>query len=237
MGTDLYLYKCISKKGNKVVIHFQSGQSGLPPKGNAVWTKAFWVTAILELESGAWDKDTRAACCPLSTHQAWKVKNGQISVMNCPQMDMGELKALIKPFGHTRVLAMSGKMMFACDDDDDEDAGSKPASAIAHFSSLESAVECKAALNGKSVKNSKGVEKVLNVEFENLREGKPDFINHYTFEHEIFAQFLENVEELNVEYDEDESRGYWDTAATYELTFTDEKWCEHLREGRDWAGR
>eukprot|EP01068_Selenidium_serpulae_P007476 Selendium_serpulae@DN4720_c1_g2_i1.p1 len=218
MGSDIYWYKCLSKTGKKVILLYKSAQDGgLGPNGKDEWTKAFWISAVLEFECGAWDMSTMKADCSLAKSEVWRSKNGELKIEGCPKMEMKEYQAIVEPFGSTTCVSCCGDVS---------------------YSSVEEAENCKAALNGKKLKNKKGEEGTLKVEFKNLTGDGPDYINHYEFDHELFDPFLDNVEELHVDFVDDyANHGYWETCGTYELTFSDEKWCEHLKVGKEWYGR
>ncbi|KAL6043678.1 hypothetical protein QOT17_023753 [Balamuthia mandrillaris] len=219
MGTDLYFYKVLKKEGQVVVIKYQSGQSmGLAPAGTSAEAKAFWVSAVAELDSGAfkWVGMTRVPNCALANHPIWRQPNGDIIIKNFN--GSSDLEKLIEPFG--KVYAF-GTTTFRGETE-----------ANVHFSNAEDAQRAIAALNETELNGVK-----MQVFSKNATFG-PEWISCYSYPTSSFEPFIEEVKEVSVDYENDEdSEDYLNTSATYEITFKDPSFAEHLQVGSSWWGR
>ncbi|KAL6077367.1 hypothetical protein QOT17_002246 [Balamuthia mandrillaris] len=222
MGTDIYFYKVLKRDGKVVLIKYKSGQSmGLAPSGKDSEAKAFWVSAVAEQDAGAfkWVSHKRVPSCPLTNHPIWRQPNGDILIKNF-NGSMEDLEKLTKPFGRVGCYGMSGG------------GEGQPSEANVSFANAEEAQRAIAALNDVDFNGVK-----MTVISKNANEG-PEWISHYDYPHSFFEPFIEEVKEVNVDYENDEeTEEYLNTSATYEITFKDPSFCEHLHVGLSWWGR
>eukprot|EP00041_Stephanoeca_diplocostata_P008511 m.126131 g.126131 ORF g.126131 m.126131 type:complete len:174 (+) comp17353_c0_seq5:175-696(+) len=84
MGSDIYRYTVISIVGNVIVVRYESAQgSSLAPTDPQESSFAFWVCALAELDTGAFewnDEMKRVAACALAAHNTWRDPTGDIIV-------------------------------------------------------------------------------------------------------------------------------------------------------------
>eukprot|EP00923_Selenidium_pygospionis_P022524 GHVN01038949.1.p1 GENE.GHVN01038949.1~~GHVN01038949.1.p1 ORF type:complete len:221 (-),score=17.47 GHVN01038949.1:1157-1819(-) len=220
MGTDIYKYQVLAINGRRVVIMFDSSQdSGLALSGDSPAAKAFWVSAVCESESGAFDLEGPA--CALANHGNFRIPTPSLTLSGVPEgFSMDELNTLLSRFGQLSSYGGGGSRWNAS------------------FRTLEQAAKCIEGLNGTEVTAMEtGNNGTLRVAYEKLENG-PSYITIYDYPESVFEPFIENVELLKVEYEDDyETHGYFETRAVYEITFTKDEYCEHLKVGNSWAGR
>jgi len=213
MGSDLFFYKVLSKNGKIIKIHYTSTQEC----GLANETKGFWVTAVCESDTGAYEfkfglgQSNYIPNCPLTAHSYWKEIPFEyypaVRIENVRQDVSKEIREKIRSFGSFSVMGGSGSHYHV------------------KYRKAESANACLNELNGSPDFAEEG--KVLEVK----PSGLDVPINHYDLPESCFQQWISSIK-----LDEIISQGS-ETEAIYTLEFTDEKWIEHLSEGMEWAGR
>ncbi|KAL6067611.1 Leucine-rich repeat-containing protein 29 [Balamuthia mandrillaris] len=206
----IFFYKVLKKDGKVVVIDYQSGQSmGLAPSGTDPEAKAFWYEGMRSVPN-----------CPLARHPIWRLPNGDVLIRHF-RGGGEELERLTKPFGQ-----MSGYSIkpSGCEAGEVE--------ACVSYANAEEAQRAIDALNGMEFA---GVR--LQACSKNATEG-PEWIFSFDHPKSSFELFIEEVKEVSVEYEnEEETEEYLNTSATYEITFKDASFVEHLQEGASWWGR
>mmetsp|Transcript_34015 Transcript_34015/g.38651 ORF Transcript_34015/g.38651 Transcript_34015/m.38651 type:complete len:219 (-) Transcript_34015:111-767(-) len=218
MGTDIYYYTVISKDGKILKINYKSGQEC----GLAEDTKGFWVTALCEMDTGAYKFDNNykyVGNCPLTSHPFWKAIPFEyypsVVIDNVKDNVFDEFGKVIEGFGSYSSMGSSGGVFSV------------------KYRDAASATKCMNTLNGSPDFAQEG--KVLEVK----PSGLDVPVNHYDLPESCFEQWISSITLDNVvkECSQDDEEDYWDTVANYTIEVTDEKWIEHLSEGMSWAGR
>ncbi|KAL3940543.1 MAG: hypothetical protein SGBAC_004946 [Bacillariaceae sp.] len=218
MGTDIFNYKVEKIEGKTVTIDYKSGQhQGLAPDGAGLDAAAHWVCALAEHDKAFLYGKVfqREPSCPLTQHERWKQPTGDVLILDFPKITMDDIKHFIADYeGKTCSYGHTGSR------------GS------IEFQSVDKARQFIDDWNGKQYKGDK-----LRVVFKNVENG-PEWIDQYSRPEDDFEGFVENVEVVTVYYENrDEEQGYWNTAASYKVTMTDEAYLSHLKRDDVWQGR
>ncbi|KAL6042278.1 hypothetical protein QOT17_024506 [Balamuthia mandrillaris] len=219
---DLYFYSVLQKNGKAVLIQYKSAECmGLAPAGKDLEAKGFWVSAVAELDAGAFKcvGKKRVPSCPLTNHPTWRQPNGDVLIKNF-NGGLEDLIKLAEPFGCADTFGLHSG------------GEGQPSEVSVSFANVEEAQRAIAALNEVHFNGVK-----MTVTSKNASQG-PEMISHYDYPHSFFEPFIEEVEEVNVDYENDEeTEEYLNTSATYQVTFKDPSFCEHLHVGLSWWGR
>ncbi|KAL6055778.1 hypothetical protein QOT17_016571 [Balamuthia mandrillaris] len=159
----------------------------------------------------------RVPNCALASHPIWRQPNGDVIIKNF-NGSSEDLEKLIEPFGQVHAF---GTSTFRGETE-----------ANVHFSNAEEAQKAIAALHETELNGVK-----MQVFSKNATFG-PEWISCYSYPTSSFEPFIEEVKEVSVDYENDEeSEDYLNTSATYEITFKDPSFAEHLQVGNSWWGR
>lgn len=217
MGTDIYTY-CVDEINGKVItISFQSGQSvGLAPSSEdgSLEAAVHWVCALAEHDQAF---HNRKPSCALTQHERWRKPTGEV-IIRGGVSDFDDLKVLLQGTDHGSYGTSSG--------------GGEKAKATVDFRSVQNAQDF---INLWNCKERNG--ETMHVYFTNVMDG-PEYLDQYSRPNEDFCGFIEQVKLMETIYDcKDEEEDYWNTAATYRISVTDEAYLEHLSVGDEWYGR
>eukprot|EP00041_Stephanoeca_diplocostata_P008510 m.126118 g.126118 ORF g.126118 m.126118 type:complete len:235 (+) comp17353_c0_seq3:175-879(+) len=233
MGSDIYRYTVISIVGNVIVVRYESAQgSSLAPTDPQESSFAFWVCALAELDTGAFewnDEMKRVAACALAAHNTWRDPTGDIIV----KKNGGE------PLTMDSIKEMMGEKLAGSYG---TSGGQRGTTGSIGFRSVEDAQAFINDWDGKEHNNG-----IIHAYFKNVVDG-PEWLSYYDIDHAKALEFIDNVElketirdeAVDGYLEEDENQPdlepYWGTKAIYEITMSDAKYLEHLNEGDRWCG-
>eukprot|EP00923_Selenidium_pygospionis_P036353 GHVN01063796.1.p1 GENE.GHVN01063796.1~~GHVN01063796.1.p1 ORF type:complete len:237 (+),score=26.70 GHVN01063796.1:38-748(+) len=235
MGGDIFYLtvKNIDSTGRKVTFDFESVQHGLAPEGRDAFTKAYWVTAVLAEEAGAFRTNNvrrtnklPEACCPLSLHPKWTKRDGKVRIEGLPK-DLTEekLREVVQRWGPVK--SNQGARIVSWSD--------THAEGVAWFDRVEDAEKCVQELNGNlnnMFERDASQSSASNLAVKHCNDELPGYIHHCDYDYSLFDEFINEVKLLEFEGEEDDD----ETTGVYEVEFSESQWASHLIKNARFAG-